>query len=88
MAKAPPPQQQRQNREWASLDDDASSIHRGGLLDPNDPFGDPFADDNDTPLQERQRMQCKLARSAVRDEADKQGEKFSLDTGTRIRSFG
>ena len=60
--KAPPPQQrQQQNREWASLDDDASSIHRGGLLDPNDPFGDPFADDNDTPLQERQRMQCKLS---------------------------
>jgi hypothetical protein len=57
---APAPQQrQQQNREWASLDDDASSIHRGGLLDPNDPFGDPFADDNDTPLQERQRMQCK-----------------------------
>lgn len=58
---APPQQRQQQNREWASLDDDASSIHRSGLLDPNDPFGDPFADDNDTPLQENKRMQCKLS---------------------------
>jgi hypothetical protein len=61
--KAPQQQQKQnahQNREWASLDDDQSSIHRGGLLDPNDPFGDPFADDNDTPLHEKQRMQCRL----------------------------
>lgn len=51
-------QPKAQDREWATLDDDQSSIHRGGLLDPNDPFGDPFADDNDTPVHERQRMQC------------------------------
>jgi hypothetical protein len=54
-------QNPHQNREWASLEDDQASVHRGGLLDPNDPFGDPFADDNDTPLHEKQRMQCKFA---------------------------
>jgi len=61
---APPPQQkQQQNREWASLEDDSSSVHRSGLLDPNDPFGDPFADDNDTPLYENKRMQCESRRT-------------------------
>lgn len=52
------PKANTRDREWATLDDDQSSIHRSGLLDPNDPFGDPFADDNDTPMHERQRMQC------------------------------
>ena len=37
---------------------------RKGLLDPNDPFGDPFADENDTPMQERPRMQCKSHESS------------------------
>lgn len=54
----PKPAPQAREREWATLDDDQSSIHRGGLLDPNDPFGDPFAADDDTPMHERQRMQC------------------------------
>ena len=33
---------------------------RSGLLDPNDPFGDPFADENDTPQVEKRRMECEL----------------------------
>jgi len=78
--KAAPPQQRQQNREWASLEDDSSSIHRSGLLDPNDPFGDPFADDNDTPLQENKRMQCEYKRSCNWVIADVQGEKFKLST--------
>jgi hypothetical protein len=75
--KAAPPQQRQQNREWASLEDDSSSIHRSGLLDPNDPFGDPFADDNDTPLQENKRMQCEFIRTCHWLIADVQGEKFN-----------
>lgn len=51
---------QGRDREWATLDDDQSGVQRGGLLDPNDPFGDPFAADDDTPLHERQRMQCEF----------------------------
>ncbi|WWC64596.1 uncharacterized protein I303_107207 [Kwoniella dejecticola CBS 10117] len=45
-------------REYASLEDEfGTSQGKKGLLDPNDPFGDPFADDNDTPVQENRRMQ-------------------------------
>lgn len=59
MAKSQPKaESSTRDREWAALDDDQSSINQSGLLDPNDPFGDPFADDNDTPIHERQRMQC------------------------------
>ena len=37
------------------------------MLDPDDPFGDPFADDNDTPMQERPRMHCEcgIERSCI-----------------------
>lgn len=36
------------------MDDEGSK----GLLDPNDPFGDPFGDDNaTTPRHEKQRME-------------------------------
>ncbi|OCF61240.1 hypothetical protein L486_00886 [Kwoniella mangroviensis CBS 10435] len=60
---AEPQQYQRQApaRDYEALDDDftggAGGGNRKGLLDPNDPFGDPFADDNDTPIQENRRMQ-------------------------------
>lgn len=46
------------DRGYAALDEEKQS--RGGLLDPNDPFGDPFADEADTPMQEKPRMQCEL----------------------------
>jgi hypothetical protein len=53
--------QQRPPREYASLEDDVDPRGgRQGLLDPNDPFGDPFADDMETPVQEKPRMQCEL----------------------------
>ncbi|WVW86142.1 hypothetical protein I302_108183 [Kwoniella bestiolae CBS 10118] len=61
---AEPKQQQRQPpaRDYEALEDDLLGTSapggRKGLLDPNDPFGDPFADDNDTPIQENRRMQC------------------------------
>ncbi|WWC71991.1 uncharacterized protein I206_105950 [Kwoniella pini CBS 10737] len=51
---------QASQRDYASLEDEfGTSLGQGkkGLLDPNDPFGDPFADDNDTPIQENRRMQ-------------------------------
>ncbi len=38
--------------------EEESGHGRKGLLDPNDPFGDPFADGLETPMQERPRMQC------------------------------
>lgn len=38
--------------------EEESGHGRKGLLDPNDPFGDPFADETDTPMQDRPRMQC------------------------------
>ena len=60
------------------MEDDSSSVHRSGLLDPNDPFGDPFADDNDTPLQENKRMQCEFIRTCSWVKANGQGEKFSF----------
>nr|XP_031860429.1 uncharacterized protein CI109_004039 [Kwoniella shandongensis]KAA5527501.1 hypothetical protein CI109_004039 [Kwoniella shandongensis] len=44
------------SRDYANLDDDYGQ-GKSGLLDPNDPFGDPFADEGDTPMQEKQRMQ-------------------------------
>ncbi|KAK8853196.1 hypothetical protein IAR55_003898 [Kwoniella newhampshirensis] len=44
------------SRDYATLDDDYGQ-GKSGLLDPNDPFGDPFADEGDTPMQEKQRMQ-------------------------------
>lgn len=41
--------------EYTALDEETQ--HKG-LLDPNDPFGDPFADDNAaTPRTEKQRME-------------------------------
>ena len=46
----------KQDRGYATLEDDGHG--KRGLLDPNDPFGDPFADDADTPHHEKQRMQC------------------------------
>ncbi|WVF73079.1 hypothetical protein IAT40_007898 [Kwoniella sp. CBS 6097] len=55
-------------REYASLEDDYPQ-GRSGLLDPNDPFGDPFADDNDTPIQEKKRMQCEYSPLNPRDTA-------------------
>jgi len=71
------------------LEDDSSSIHRSGLLDPNDPFGDPFADDNDTPLQENKRMQCESTCLYDWIKTDVQGEKFSLRRKDRDRdTFG
>ncbi|OCF38205.1 hypothetical protein I317_07245 [Kwoniella heveanensis CBS 569] len=54
---APAGHRQAPPREYASLEDDYPQ-GRSGLLDPNDPFGDPFADENDTPIQEKKRMQC------------------------------
>ncbi|WVR00260.1 hypothetical protein IAU59_007403 [Kwoniella sp. CBS 9459] len=60
---APAGQRQPRPREYASLEDDYPQ-GRSGLLDPNDPFGDPFADDNDTPIQEKKRMQCESASPA------------------------
>ncbi|WVQ84468.1 hypothetical protein IAT38_006620 [Cryptococcus sp. DSM 104549] len=45
------------DREYATLDDHFGQ-GKSGLLDKeNDPFGDPFADEADTPVQEKQRMQ-------------------------------
>ncbi|ORX40626.1 hypothetical protein BD324DRAFT_611568 [Kockovaella imperatae] len=44
-----------QANHYRSLADDGTHAKKG-LLDSNDPFGDPFADDNDTPLGEKQRM--------------------------------
>lgn len=41
--------------DYRSLDNDG--LGKKGLLDPNDPFGDPFADD-ETPAQEKPRMEC------------------------------
>ncbi len=52
---------QSMKQEYRSLDDDNGK--QGGrtrLLDPSDPFGDPFADDGETPQQEKRRMQCGL----------------------------
>ena len=46
------------SQAYTSLEDDGHA--KKGLLDPNDPFGDPFADDNDTPVGEKQRMTCEL----------------------------
>ncbi|RXK40501.1 hypothetical protein M231_02153 [Tremella mesenterica] len=40
---------------YAQLDDEP--VSKKGLLDADDPFGDPFADDDDTPAVERPRMQ-------------------------------
>jgi hypothetical protein len=47
----------RQEPAYRSLEEEGG-VGRKGLLDPNDPFGDPFADDIETPVQERQRMNC------------------------------
>ncbi|GFZ48656.1 hypothetical protein JCM24511_06405 [Saitozyma sp. JCM 24511] len=44
-------------RDYAALDEETGTQGRHGLLDPNDPFGDPFADEQDTPVQEKPRMQ-------------------------------
>lgn len=52
------PSSSGQDRYSALRDDGAHG--KKGLLDPNDPFGDPFADD-DTPLQEKPRMGCAYA---------------------------
>lgn len=50
---------QSMKQEYRSLDDDnGKQGRRTRLLDPNDPFGDPFADDGETPQQEKRRMQC------------------------------
>ena len=46
------------NRQYRSLEEEGG-LGRKGLLDPNDPFGDPFADD-ETPMQEKQRMTCEF----------------------------
>jgi hypothetical protein len=43
-------------QQYSSLGDD-NEYGRAGLLDDNDPFGDPFAGD-ETPVHERSRMQC------------------------------
>jgi hypothetical protein len=50
-------------RDYAALDEETGAQGRHGLLDPNDPFGDPFADEQDTPVQEKPRMQCEWSRS-------------------------
>ena len=41
---------------YASLDDEGQG--KSGLLDPNDPFSDPFADETETPVHEKPRMGC------------------------------
>lgn len=44
---------------YSSLDDGGHG--KKGLLDPNDPFGDPFAgEDDDTPMHEKPRMGCEF----------------------------
>lgn len=60
------------SKQYAALEDDGHG--KRGLLDPNDPFGDPFADDNDTPHQEKQRMQCESADQALSDANDRGGD--------------
>ena len=58
-SRAGPSGSSRYDTGYAALEEDKQS--RGGLLDPNDPFGDPFADETDTPMQEKPRMQCESA---------------------------
>lgn len=57
-SKNPDPQE---GNTYQSLEDEFGSK---GLLDPNDPFGDPFADDEEatTPHQEKPRQECKWRR--------------------------
>ncbi|WRT70251.1 uncharacterized protein IL334_007246 [Kwoniella shivajii] len=56
-AKPAPPAAKSHREQYASLEDDYPQ-GRKSLLDPNDPFGDPFADEGDeTPIQENRRMQ-------------------------------
>lgn len=52
-------------REYASLEDDYPG--QSGLLEKEDdnPFGDPFADELDTPVQEKQRLQCECGLSLI-----------------------
>lgn len=52
-------------REYASLEDDYPG--QSGLLEKEDdnPFGDPFADELDTPVQEKQRLQCECGLSFI-----------------------
>lgn len=40
-------------QDYQALDD---NVGRAGLLDPDDPFSDPF--DDETPAQEKPRMEC------------------------------
>lgn len=55
-------------REYASLEDDFSG--KSGLLAKEDdnPFGDPFADELDTPVQEKQRLQCEWCKICLSED--------------------
>nr|ODN91769.1 hypothetical protein L203_01020 [Cryptococcus depauperatus CBS 7841] len=44
--------------EYATLEDDHNN--KGLLEEDENPFGDPFADEQDTPVQEKQRLQCEF----------------------------
>ena len=57
------------DKSYRSLEDDGTQMKKG-LLDRDDPFGDPFGDDNDTPYQERPRMECEANFLALAQNVD------------------
>jgi hypothetical protein len=72
-------------QDYQALDD---NVGRRGLLDPDDPFSDPFGDD-ETPAQEKPRMECEchLAVDASEQTDIVQGARSKLiQLATRIAS--
>lgn len=65
-AQAPAAAAKRGSVSYRTLEEEGGH-GRKGLLDPNDPFGDPFADvdELETPIQERPRMQCECSTAGV-----------------------
>ena len=69
--KSGPSSRRPSHNAYAQMDEEP--VQRKSLLS-----DDPFADDMDTPVQERQRMQCKSSIQMARAFTDPKGPRFSV----------